>query len=85
MALIALSVVFLTWVTLSIELNPPEMSENNPMAYLFIIAILALVFGSALSIKRISDAYGFKFRGQGQVKKTQQKAQIKAKPKKGKR
>ena len=63
----------MVWVTLSVELTPPDKTLSGPMAYLFVIAILALIFGSSLSIKKISDVYGFKFQGTSQAKTVEKK------------
>jgi hypothetical protein len=59
-ALIAVSLVFMVWVSLSPEVNVPEETTKEPTIYVFLVSISALIVGSSIAVKRIGDEYGFK-------------------------
>lgn len=54
----ALSLAFVAWIFISTELT--DKGATTMASYIFLVAILALISGTALAAKKIGDVYGFK-------------------------
>ena len=58
-ALIAVSLLFITWTYLSPDIQSPDGPTRDPTLYAFLVSISALIIGSSVAVKRIGDEYGF--------------------------
>lgn len=61
LALMAVSLLFVAWISASDNVNLDGIS-SGPLMYAFLVSVFAIVVGSALAVKRTGDMYGFRIK-----------------------